>query len=259
MKSLIRYLTTVGLISTTIFSSWFIQTDKLLALPVEVILDKLKPVPVFAVADDQGAPLIASGEKNTKIAGVFISQQDAIAFIAKLKQENPDLGKKVQVLPLSLAEVFELNEANKNKPDGINFAFVPNVSQIDAAKKILTEKKQEYKGGVPLFFGTTDKDGYLTVKINNNEVIPFFFEESQAQNLINTFKKDQPSLASTISVQVVPLEGVLSAMKEGDDDILKKIIFWPSAESLAFLRSLNQNKPNQTIPPAQTNPPSPQK
>lgn len=243
MKSLIRSLATVGLISTTLLGSLFIQSVKVLALPTEVIMQKLSPVPVFTVADPQGAPLVASGENNLKVAGVFISQKDAQNFVQKLIKENPDLGKKVQVVPVSLGEIFQLNQSNKGKADAINFAYVPMNTEVEEAKKILGQNKQEYKGGVPLFVAKAGDDkGYLTIKQNDKEIIPFFFEEEQVQKLIERFKKEQPSLASNITVEVVPLEGVLSTLAEGKDDMLNKIVIWPSQESLEFLRNAAQNQ-----------------
>ncbi len=238
MKSLIRSVATLGLIGTTLLASWLSHSAKVLALPTEVIVEKLKPVPVFTVADSQGAPLVASGEDNSKVAGVFISQQDAKNFVQKLIQENPDLGNKVQVVPVSLGEIFELAQANQNKPDSISFAYVPMRNQIEGAKKILSESNQEYSGGVPLFVAKAGPEqGYLTIKQNEKEVIPFFFEQDQVQKLIERFKKEQPDLASSITVEVVALEGVLSALQESNDEMLTKIVIWPSKESLEFLRS----------------------
>lgn len=243
MKSLTRSLTTLSLIGTTILGSWLIQGVKVFALPKDVILEKLNPVPVFTVADSNGAPLIASTEDKKKVAGVFISQADANSFVKKLKEENPDLGKQVNVVPVSLGEIFELTEANLTKPDGINFAYVPMPKEVDEAKKILTQNKKEYEGGVPLFVAKAGEDkGYLTIKQNDQEMIPFFFEENQVQNLINRLKKDQPDLASNIVIEVVPLEGVLSALKEGEDEMLKKIVLWPSQESIKFLRSISDSQ-----------------
>lgn len=250
MKSLIRSLTTFSLIGTTVLGSWLIQGAKVLALPTEEILQKLRPVPVFTVADSNGAPLIASGENNAKVAGVFISQEDANSFVEKLKKENPDLGKKVQVVPVSLGEIFELKEANQDKPDAINFAYVPMTDEVEGAKKILSENNQEYKGGVPLFVAKAGKDkGYLTIKQDEAEIIPFFFEKEQVQRLIERFKKDQPDLASSIAIEVVVLEGVLTALKESEDEMLKKIVLWPSQESIDFLRSVNENQTNNENKP----------
>lgn len=243
MKSFKSSVKTVGLIGTALLSSWLIQTTKLLALPTEVIVNKLKPIPVFTVADAQGAPLVASGENNVKVAGVFISKQDAQKFVAKLKQENPDLGKQVQVVPVSLGQIFQLTQDNKDKKDAVNFAYVPNAEEVAEAKKILSQSNQEYKGGVPLFVAKAGPDqGYLTIKQNEEEVIPFFFEEDQLQSLIERFKKEKPDLASSITVEVLPLEGVLATLIQGEDEMLSKIVLWPSKESLEFLRSGSQNQ-----------------
>jgi hypothetical protein len=243
MKSLIRSLATAGLIGTTLLGSWLSQSAKLLALPTEVIVEKLKPIPVFTVADSQGAPLVASGENNAKVAGVFISQQDAQKFVQDLQQNNPELGKQVQVVPVSLAEIFELAQANQNKPDAINFAYVPIRSEVEEAKKLLSQSNQEYEGGVPLFVAKAGPErGYLTIKQKENEVIPFFFEEDQVQKLVERFKQEQPDFASSITVEVVFLEVVLATLQQGNDEMLKKIVIWPSTESIDFLRSASQSQ-----------------
>jgi hypothetical protein len=245
MKSFIRSLATAGLISATVFSSWIFQGTKVLALPTNEVVQKLQPVPVFTVADAQGAPLVAAGENNMKVAGVFISKKDANVFINKLKKENPELGKQVQVVPISLGQVYQLNQENKDKADGINFAYVPMSSEVEEAKKILQQTNEEYSGGVPLFVARAgEEQGYLTIKQNDKEVIPFFFEEDQVQNLIERFKKEQPDIASSIQIEVVPLEGVLAALETGDDEMLKKIMIWPSQESLDLIREASKNQPN---------------
>ncbi|NCO75727.1 MAG: hypothetical protein GW795_11545 [Cyanobacteria bacterium] len=233
-KSLLNKVKNVSLVSATILSCWLTQTTKLLALPLETIVQKLKPIPVFTIADAQGAPLIASNDKDGKVAGVFISKQDANSFVERLKKENPELGKQVQVVPVSLGEIFELSEKNAKQKDAIIFAYVPSGNQVEQAKKLNTE----YKVGVPLFVARAGKDqGYLTIKQNDQEVIPFFFDEQQVTELVNSFKKVQPDLASSIKIEVVILEGVLDALKQGEDEMLSKIILWPSKESLDFLRA----------------------
>ncbi|MGL5808235.1 MAG: Tic22 family protein, partial [Xenococcaceae cyanobacterium] len=84
MKSFIRFGATLGLVGSTFLGAWGSLDLKALALPQEQILQKLKPVPVFTITDQQGAPLVASGENNAKVAGVFISQQDAQNFVSQL-------------------------------------------------------------------------------------------------------------------------------------------------------------------------------
>ncbi len=64
MKSLIRWTATLGLVGTTMLTSLLGSYSKALALPEEQIVKTLQFVPVFAIADDQGVPLIAVGEKE---------------------------------------------------------------------------------------------------------------------------------------------------------------------------------------------------
>lgn len=237
-KSLLTHIRNASLIGATVVSCWLTNTTKLLALPQEAIVQKLRPIPVFTIADSEGAPLIASGDKNEKVAGVFISKQDANGFVEKLKKDNPDLGKQVQVIPVSLGEIFELAETNAKEKDPVIFAYVPTQVQVEQAKKLNTQ----YQSGVPLFVAKAgDDQGYLTIKQNDQEVIPFFFDQQQVQQLVDNFKKAQPDLASTIKIDVVILEGVLEALKEGNDEMLTKIVLWPSKESIEFLRA---NAPN---------------
>lgn len=80
MKSIIRSLTTLGLISTTVVGSWLLQGVKVLALPTEVIVEQLKFVPVYTLSDSKGGPLVASTDDNIKFTRVFISPKDANTF-----------------------------------------------------------------------------------------------------------------------------------------------------------------------------------
>ncbi|BAQ63590.1 Tic22 family protein [Geminocystis sp. NIES-3709] len=233
-KSLLTQIRNASLIGATVISCWLTQTTKLLALPQDAIVQKLRPIPVFTIADGQGAPLIASNDQNGKVAGVFISKQDANSFVEKLKKDNPDLGKQVQVVPVSLGEIFELSETNAKEKEPIIFAYVPTREQVEQAKKLNTE----YQSGVPLFVAKAGEDqGYLTIKQNEQEVIPFFFDQQQVQQLVDNFKKAQPNLASSVKIEVVILEGILEALKQGDDEMLTKIVLWPSKESIEFLRA----------------------
>lgn len=159
IRSSFRRNTILGMVGTTLIS-YGLFAFKALALPTEQILQKLNPVPVFTVADDNGAPLVATGENGAKTAGVFISQQDANNFIARLQTKNPALASKVKVVPVSLGEVFKLANNNSNS-NGLVFAYVPKETNVNEAKNLTTQ----YEGGVPLFIAKDGQDkGYLTIE-----------------------------------------------------------------------------------------------
>ena len=244
MKSLVRLSATVGLIGSTILGTLVAGGLQVLALTPEQIIQKLRSIPVFTIANAQGAPLVASppsGEKGGPVAGVFISQKDAIAFLENLKTKNPNLAKEVKVVPVSLAEVYQLNKASQGKPNELDFAYVPTKQQVDFALAVLKQNGQEVKqyNGTPLFVARAGKEkGFLTIQQGDKSVIPMFFNKEELQNLLDRFKKQQPDLAASIDIQVFPLEGVVDAMQKQNDPQLDKIELIPARESIEFIRSL---------------------
>ena len=247
IKSLFRRSTILGIVGTAVVSSGLIHL-KALALPAEQVLEKLNPVPVFTIADEQGAPLVASGEDDAKVAGVFISQQDANNFVSRLQTENPDLASKVQVVPVSLGEVYKLAQDNP-EDSGLNFAYVPNETAVNDAKSISGTK---YTGGVPLFVAKGgDDNGYLTIEKDAQQVIPFFFEKQQLENMVEKFKTQKPDLAETVNIEVVPLEGVIQTLQTSEDQMLTKIVLVPSTESLQFLQQNSATQQEQQQQPQQ--------
>ncbi|MFN9173385.1 MAG: Tic22 family protein, partial [Synechocystis sp.] len=194
MKALLRLGTTLGLIGTTVIGTWLSTMSQAFALPTEEVVKILQGVPVFTIVDAQGAPLVAVGEKDKKVTGVFISQKEANSFFEQLKKQKPDVAAQVSVQPVSLGEVFKLAQANAQKPDALNFAYVPIASEVQNAQKM---PGSEFKGGVPLYVARGGKDqGYLTIQQDNQQVIPFFFEEKQIKEMVDRFKKEKPDLAS---------------------------------------------------------------
>lgn len=263
MKSLIRWTATVGLVGTTMLTSLLGSYSKALALPEEQIVKTLQFVPVFAIADDQGGPLIAV-EKEQKFTLVFISQQDAQNFFEQVKKKNPEVASKFKVRPVSLADVYKM-QASQTQQNRLIIDFVPKESEVESAKKLLSERGQQYQGGVPLFVPKTGKEGdFLVINRNNQDIILFFFEKATALQMVEQYKKANPAEAATVKIDVVPLESVIAALQQSNDEALTKILLYPSQETINFIRAnINQNAPNQ--PPANqprpnnntNNPPAP--
>ena len=214
-----------------------------LALPTDEVVKILQGVPVFTIVDGQGAPLVAVGENDQKVTGVFISQKEANSFFQQLKKQKPDVAAQVSVQPVSLGEVFRLAQTNAQKPDALNFAYVPIASEVQKAQQI---PGSEFKGGVPLYVARGGQDqGYLTIQQDNQQVIPFFFEKSQITEMVDRFKKEKPDLASSIVIDVVPMENVMGTLESSDDAMLKQIRIVPTEESIQFIRSMTANQPAQ--------------
>ena len=199
MKSLVRLGAILGIAGTTLLGSLPIANTAALAIPQPQILEKLRPVPVFTITDASGAPLIASVPKqgqgqtgNASVAGIFISQKDAQAFVEQLKTRNPQLAASVRVMPVSLGEIYQITESNKDKPNEVQFAYVPAPSQVQSAKTVLQQTGQQVNefNGVPLFLARGGPDnGYLTIQRGQQEVIPLFFNKEELQTMVERFKQ----------------------------------------------------------------------
>lgn len=247
MKSFFRRSATLGLIGSAILGSSLIGNLRALALPEQDILARLSPVPVFTITDDNGAPLVAAppnqGNDKRAVAGVFMSVDNAQAFIEKLQNTNAELARKVKVVPVSLGDVYKLNEENLKKADGLNFAYVGVEAQQNMAAELLRQNGQQIQKfeGVPLFVAKGgEKSGYLTVQQGDKQVIPLFFDKQQLQVMINNFKQQQPSLASTVKIEVAELSGIIETLKKENDKGLNNLVLVPSQESIGFMRFLGE-------------------
>lgn len=205
------------------------------------ILEKLDPIPVFTIADLEGAPLVTKVQNGTKITGVFISQEDANDFVAQLDQTKPELADRVKVVPVSLGEVYRRIESDEAETSNLDLTYTPETEAIASATDILAKNGREYEGGVPLFVARGTDEGYLTFERDSKKVIPFFFDLEQLENFISKFEKDRPELVSTVQIEVYPLEGVIETFETSNVPLLNRIVLVPSSESLEFLESVNSN------------------
>lgn len=256
MKSLVRLSAILGLVGSALIGSFCTENLRALALTEDQVVQKLRSVPVFTVTDAQGSPLVASvpqgqgqnQNQTVSVAGVFISQRDAQSFVERLKTENPALGRTVQVVPVSLGEVYQLDRENQNKPQGLDFAFIPVQQQVQSAQALMTQSGQQFQG-TPLFVAKGGQDqGYLTIQQNGQQVIPFFFEKEQLQGLVDRFKQQQPNMASTVKVEAVTLEGVIQTLQTSNNEQLNNIVLVPSRESLEFLRAIQSSQQAPAAP-----------
>ncbi len=263
MKSLVRLGAILGIMGSTLLSPSPIGNMSALALPEPQILEKLEFVPVFTIADAQGLPLVTSGTKQGQttpisVGLIFISQRDAQSFINKeLKANNPQLASTARVIPLSLGKIYQLSQANKDKPNELQFDYIPAPQQVESAKTLLKQAGQKAPefNGVPLFYAKVgNENGVLTFQQGQKEVIPFFFNKEELQAEVERFKQQQPTVTLPIKIEVVNLEGVLEALRTKNDPFLSQMMLVPSRESLDFVRSLqpagagNQNKPPAASP-----------
>ena len=229
MKLLFRFTATL--------TTWLSTSLGVLALPIDEVVRILQGVPVFTIVDPEGGPLVALDNNNEKVTGVFISQQQANDFLQELKKQKPDVGSKVTVQPVALGEVVKIAKTEANQPEPLGFAYVPIPSEVQAAKKI---PNSEYKGGVPLFVARRGKDqDYLTIQQDDQQIIPFFLEASQINEMVERLKQEQPSIAETIVIDVIAMENIISTLQKKDDTMLKQIRIVPTQEAIQFISSIS--------------------
>lgn len=253
MKSLMRWSATLGLVSSVCLSSFLFTSARALALPEEQIVTELRAVPVFTITDSEGAPLVAApeeGQEGAPVAGVFISQADAQTFLTNLRTNDPDLASGVQVVPVSLAEVYQLALTSRNdQQSAINFTFVPMEQEVESAVSVLQENGEDITEftGVPLFLARSSEEGggYLTVRQGEQQVIPIFFKREELQTMLSRLQQEQPDLAGTMVVQVINLENLIDTLQTSDDPGLTQIQLVPPRESIDYIRSLQPEEAPQ--------------
>lgn len=237
-KSLARWSATLGLAGAALLGTVFGTELPVWALTEEEIQERLQGVPVFTLTDAQGSPLVATVEDDS-VAGAFISREDAEAFLNNLKQQDPNIGDQVRVVPVSLHDVYQFNNDSTEQNETVVFAYVPMEEQVEQAQSLLLEDNPganvENFQGVPLFIPrSAENEGYLTIEVEGERFVPFFFEEEHLKQQVGDIPVD---------IEVVTLEGIIQAFQAGDseaEEFLKQILLVPSRESLQFLQSLSQ-------------------
>jgi len=247
MKNLLaRWGVTLSLVGTTLLGTVALTSMQARALPEQDVVQKLRRVPVFTITNAEGAPLVvevADEENQASIVEVFISKQAAEAYVQRLKSQNPEVGNAVQVVPLSLAEIYQ--RAQRNNEERIVFELVPVRVQVEAALSLLRQEGQEVERfpGVPLFFARGGEDRrVLTVQRGENQEVPFFFNKEDLQGILDEQKETNPNQIPNIEIDVVNLLQVIWTLKTEDDPQLNQVVLVPSRESVEYLRSLQSSQ-----------------
>ncbi len=237
-----------GVLLTTLLGSG----SRVLALTDEQVAERLRNVPVFTVTDEQGSPLVTSPPEGVEdaapVAGVFISQNDAQEFLDALREDDPELAGSVRIVPVSLAEVYELALAGQQPEQRLEFTFIPSEEEVATAITLLQSTGESISSfeGVPLFVARSNTDGeegYLTIQQGNQQVIPMFFKEDDLQAMLERLQQVQPDLATTVNIQVINLEGLINTLENSDNPELEQILLIPPEESVEYIREQQGNQP----------------
>ncbi len=270
MKSLVRWGATLSLVSSTVLTTLTGGIVPALAISEKEITQKLNEVPVFLVTNKEGVPLSRPLENKKTgqnpaggaVTGVYMSQQEAQAFVQQLQQSKPkdpnkaQMFKSLQVTPVPLGLIYKQLQDTKDKPNRLLFAFKPVEREVQGAMKLLRAngKKVEQIRSVPLFLVRFAQDkGYVSIKpkTGNEEFIPLFLSKKDAEGLLQQVKPKYPKA----DIHVVDVDNVIKTLQEKNDKWLEQVVFWPSPEARQFIQKLPQNKaPNPSAAPAQKPP-----
>lgn len=252
MRSLIRRIVTTGLIGTTLLSVWLGSTLKAFAIPREKLLGILGQVPVFVIADSEGAPVIQNVSDTQGRVNVFLSHGMATQVLATLREQNPDVGSQVDVQVISLADSYTFSEQSGDS--GVFITFIPTQTQIGYAQPVWEEQRQtlgtlndgdpnndppEVFPGTPLFVawtGTAANRNYLSVTEENGTTsVPFFFDPERFEEVVTEFKAGNANVGE-VNVEVLPLEGMIRTLSQDNDSDLERIQLVPLRETVRLFQ-----------------------
>lgn len=239
IKALKSWSAAIGTIGGIALATVFTSSAPVLALPAEQVSSSLGPTPVFfIVSNDNKLLFIEEKDRQQKVAPRFLSQQDAQQFLQNLQQNNPQVASGAKIAVLPLAQAYSVDRDASAQRD-IQFEYVPSQQQFQNARSIT----QEFVG-VPLFYATVGQES-ITLQENGKTVVPFFFEREALQQMVDRFKQAQPNRASEIQFKVVALEALIETLKTSNDTNLSRIVLVPSQDSIAFIRSIQQQAQQQ--------------
>ena len=255
MKStIIRWGATLGILGA--IATTGLGQLKAWALSTQQIIQKLNPVPVFTIANDQGAPIplgiLNNENQEYNFMGIFISPQDAKNTLGKLQNQNPNLANKLQVVPVNLGKVYEFEQKRQEQGNDIKIQYLPSQEAINSAQEIMEQKGKKYQGGVPLFVATDQEKQQhlpllqLTIEKESEKYtqtkIPLFFEKKELDAIVDQLKEQNPNLANTVNIDVVILEAVIDTLENNDSPILDRYVLMPSSESIEVVQQMLQNE-----------------
>ncbi|WP_299402535.1 Tic22 family protein [Acaryochloris sp. IP29b_bin.148] len=257
MKGLIRWGLIFSLAGGGFVSTSLVRQSAAIAIPEAEAVKRLENIPTFMVTGEQGEPLLAvvpnpkDKSKKLQLAPFYMSHTDAQNAVTNLKKQKPELGKSAKVTVFSLKGALEIAKQNKDKQNELVFQFIPTQEQIDFAMTILKESGQEVKqfNGVPMFFavfGEEKEKKPLFIEKDKKSVMPVFFRQQDAQNMVNNFKKSDQKLGPTAAIQVTSLNNMLGFLLKADQTSVQQIEFVPDLDSLQY--AVNQQKGSGTQP-----------
>uniref|UniRef100_A0A7S3EA24 Tic22-like family protein n=2 Tax=Rhodosorus marinus TaxID=101924 RepID=A0A7S3EA24_9RHOD len=189
------------------------------------INQRLNKVVLFSVTDQAGKPFLTETAEE-RIGYFFFDPTDAEAFLSKAKEFD----ESAKIFPVTLDEAYKF-VARKG---GDTFRLMANRTDVQEAEKIIGSP---FSGSAPLFF--IDGMSFQSAD-GEKKVIPLFFEKEDLEATITKLARENPALKDSIpdEFSVIDLGSALDEMKSGRNPALQNVVFYPSENALAYLRSM---------------------
>ncbi|MDJ0599178.1 MAG: hypothetical protein QNJ37_10110 [Crocosphaera sp.] len=244
MKSIFHWSLTLGIFLNPVSNLSLIQATPVVALPQSQVVEFLSGIPVHSLLDEEGLPIGRQLDDGSIVTPVFMSRREAQAFMRELQKIDPESAKsyRIQVLPLS--NIYEIARGTSSNSTRLFLEYIPSAKELQSARQLVSETGQKYPGDVPLYIAQIESDqSYLTIKQDDQEIVPIFFEKATIDQWINTVSQNQPQLGQSISINVISLSGLIANLEKHDNNLLRSLRFWPSQEMMEIIRSNSENQP----------------
>ncbi len=260
MKSLVHWGTTLGLTGITLLTPVLVASAPALALTEAELVKKLNDTPCFLITNNKGLPLTSQQtDKNGKkipFTQVFMSGQEAQAFIEQLRKQKTqdpkkaEIFKTLQVTPVGMGEIYKkLRENAKNPTKSLQFAFQPGRQEVQEAMALLKQQGKNIKSfqSVPLFILSAEGKGYISVKgkgasgKKDVDAIPMFFSKKDAEALLKKVKAKY----SKATIQVGDIDRVITVLRKNKD---VNVVLVPPSYSLQYVNQLQRKNRNVQSP-----------
>jgi hypothetical protein len=278
MKGLVRFGQKALLMGAAIAGTMFGINGTVLALPEAAVVEKLRPIPMYMLINDEGQPIFATitdeSGNASGVTGVFVSLADAENLVSARQEEStklleearadtgadPQVIKELEqqaalwqeanILPIGLDKIYQF--AQSEEAQDLTFKFLPTMAQLSAAAQVT---QQENFPGVPLFFlSIQEKDengqdivSFPTLSEANGEggEIPVFFEVQPILEQLDAFPEDEE-----LSINVMPLEVFIAKLLDEDlpaeeQEFLEAMTLIPSQESAQLIQAVIEQQQQQ--------------
>ncbi|MGB2924565.1 MAG: Tic22 family protein [Limnothrix sp.] len=274
MNSIIRFSRQFLLAGVAIAGSTLgFNLPAALALPEAVVIEKLKPVPMYMLINDSGQPIFASVENEngdaTGVTGIFVSPSDAERLVLSRREEakkilqeeqasggdtatitaltqQVELWEEANILPISLDKIYEF--AQSDDAADLSFKFFPTMKQLNAAAQVI--EGQTFPG-VPLFFlsmQSTNEQGEAITTFPTSDKdgkIPVFFEVEPILEQIEGFGSQEDLNINVMALEVFIAKLVDQELPADEQEFFNEMTLIPVEESTRLIQSIIEQQQGQ--------------